>query len=1485
MNCPFWALPAGYAPPGVVLMGAGRPDEPRLIGDSEEIQRFREAARTRIERAAADVGRDLREIPPAALLSLLCASAFSAVAGETAGAPTLGLLSSRAVLGDLISAAIDGVHASSQGRPPSPLDLEREIHWRIEHVLAAQDQRAAVLRAEIAEVLADTDALRSALSGATETGNDRLRNDVISAIDTLSSGYPEVAFLVRTGDHEAAQMQRRLDGQGAEFRALGEMIRSQSADVRIAREDVAAIRHREARGEAADAGRGPRWDSGCPYRGLLPFDQEHAGVFFGRQRLTAELIVKLAGRLAGPSMVVVSGASGAGKSSLLRAGLLPALAAGSQLEGSDGWPRIVMTPTGDPLTELATRLARLSHGGAAAIRHGLAADPDRAHLVVGQAVLDGIGRGNGSWPPAAVRPGRLVLAVDQFEEVFTLAPSRDAGQQAFIAALCAAASQPFGPRGEPPAVVVIAVRGDFWARCAAHAGLARLMQDGMFVVGPMTGTELQEAITGPAAAAGLQIDADLADTVLADLRTAGQDEAEGILPLLSQAMMLTWQRRDGNRLTVQGYHESGGVARSVEFGAEAVYEALPDAGQQIARDIFRALVLVGPDGQLARRAAPRAELAAGRRQAARRGLGTVLEAFASSRLLVLDGDTVQIAHDVLLRAWPRLRGWLDSEQANWMLYTQLQEDAAEWAAHGRDRSFLYRGSQLAAVEQAAARWAADPARYPALTGDRSGFLEAGQRFAARSSRLRRALAVSLILALAASLAGGAAAVLAARKADQQRNNAISSQVAAQSEALDIADPVLAAQLAGAAWQIAPTSQARDSMLDAFAQPDRAVLETNPDSIGLEFTPDGKTLAVNDGLGVQLWNVATRRQTGRPIPATNIVSNIKHMMAFSPDGRLLATNSDSGVGPYPHPVSLGTVQLWDVATRHSTGPPINAVGNSAHVAVLTGLAFSPDGKMLATSGTDRMARLWNVATRHQVGPPIDIPGKALNAGPVAFSPKGTLLATGGGDGTVRLWNVATHDQVGPPINVASVPVGVVTVAFSPDGRLLVTESGDGTVQLWDVATHHQAGPPISVISEGGGPGLVSFSPDGMLLATAGRDGIQLWNVATSEQAGPPMEASAEGVNAMAFSPDGKVLAAIGGDGTVRLLDVAEYQQIGQGIDVGAAGAEGVALSADGRLVAAAGRDGLIRLQNITTQHQVSVQLPSQFNEASSAYPVEGESHMNMVFASQHEILAVQAQNGLMVLDVSTRKRIFYRTGDCGYSTVALSSDGNVLAFNQFNTYTCNVGNKVLLWDLAAGRMITSINFYGNGVGEMALSTDGRILATVGDLDTVRLWEVATGRQIGRAIPAGTLSGLKFSPDGSLLATAEADGTVRLWDVATQQQVGLSMDASTAEGVNAVAFTPDGSLLATAGGDGTVRLWDVATQQQVGPSIEVGGVSAVAFSPDATLLTTLGPDNAVRLWDVTFPSRLPNAMCSIVGHSLTPSEWKAYIPSEPYQRLCS
>ena len=1436
-------------------MGTGRPDELRLIGDSEEIRRFRDAVRVRIEHAAADAGGDLRDVPPAVLLSLLCASAFSAVAEEMAEVPTLGSLSSRVVLGDLISAAIDGVRAGSLARPPSPHDLEREIYWRIERVLAAQDQRAAVLRTEIAEVLTETDALRSALASAIQTGNDRLRNDVISsAIETLSGAYPEMAFLVRAGDHEAAQMQRRPDGQGAEFRALSGMVRRQSADGRIAQEDPAAIGHRHARGargEATDASRGPRRDSGCPYRGLLPFDQEHAGVFFGRQQLTAELIAKLAGRLAGPSMVVVSGASGAGKSSLLHAGLLPALTAGIQLEGSDGWPRVVMTPTGDPLTELATRLAALGHGDAAAVRNRLAVDPGRAHLVVGQAILDGTGRGNGARPPAAVRPGRLLLVVDQFEEVFTLAPGRgDGGQQAFVAALCAAASQPFGPRGEPAAVVVIAVRGDFWARCAAHAGLARLMQDGMFVVGPMTGTELREAITGPAAAAALQVDADLADTVLADLRTAGHDEAEGILPLLSQAMMLTWQRRDGNRLTVPGYRETGGVARSVEFGAEAVYEALPDAGQQIAREVFRALVLVGPDGQLARRAAPRAELAAGRRDAGRRMLGTVLEAFASSRLLVLDGDTVQIAHDVLLRAWPRLRGWLDSEQANWILYTQLQEDAAQWAEHGRDPAFLYRGTQLAAVQQAAARWAADPARYPALTRTQSSFVEASGRNVARSVRLRRAAVLTLALLLIISLAGVAVAVRADRTANQQRSTAISNQLAAQSEALDATNPVAAASLAAAAWKIAPTAEAQTSLLDILAQPHRASITVATGNItAMTFSPDGQRFATATDTGVaQVWDTATHREIGKALTIKQSSSIGIFSIFFAPNDTAITVYGSGGDGPN---------RFYNISTRSAIGPPFQIADNPFNTAT-----FSPDGKIIATGGMTSFTGIVDVATHRQVGALIP------NTQPLAFSPDGKLLAVkalgGPASIAIQVLDIATRSVIAffPSNSSLYSPAA----AFSPDGKALAI-TGATSVSIWDIARHRTIGAPIPAKADG-----LSWSPNGKILAIVSPVGggspavtINLWDPASHQELGGALTVDTN-PGGLTFSPDSRMLATADGS-TVSFWDVAVSRQIGALIP----GAGPVSFSPDGQILATFTNHG-VGLWNVAARREIGEPImasPSLFGGAAA-----------MAFSPDGKILAVGARNklGTQLWGIASLRMI-------GTPIVRGTGQVTALTFSPDGNYLAIGGGSVWLLDVQNRRVI-GLPMTNAGVTALAFSPDGSILA-VADVEhtQVTLFSTATHHQIGArfAVSRTLINAMAFSPDGSIVATANSSG-VTLWDMKTHHQIGTPLNVGVGP-VQTLAFSPDGTILAAAGDDGAIRLWDVASHEQIGSPLVANNnpILGITFSPDGTVLAA-GNARATRLWGVASTKNILNQVCSIAGGSMTKQEWNSYIKSEPFQQTC-
>ena len=526
-------------------------------------------------------------------------------------------------------------------------------------------------------------------------------------------------------------------------------------------EDVLAAREGRAPGAGHQvARRAPA----CPYRGLLPFGESDAEVFYGRERLAAELAAKLAARASRGGLVVVTGASGSGKSSLLRAGLLPILARGQQVPGSDRWPRIVMTPTKDPLTELAARLAAVGGPDALAVRDGLARHPGQAHLAIRSAVLAAAARRDEEPPASGDGAARLVLIVDQFEQVFTLNPDLggEATRQAFITALCSAAANPAGPGQVPPALVVIAVRGDFWDRCAAVPELAGALQDGQFVVGPMTESELRVAITGPAEAAGLRIDPALTDTILGDLRVAGGDRSAGVLPLLSQAMALTWEQREGDRLTSRGYAQAGGVSHAVQTGADRAYETLPAGQQAIAREVLRSMTVASRDGGLARRPVTRDDLYAGLPGAARSDIDAVLDAFAAERLAVLDGDTAQLSHDVLLRAWPRLRGWLEEDQASWIVHGQLADAAAAWHDSHDDPSFLYRGAQLATLQQAVTRWSADPARSPALTGTQRGFLQASERAAARSSRRRRSAFAVLALLTVLAVAASGVALLSAR---------------------------------------------------------------------------------------------------------------------------------------------------------------------------------------------------------------------------------------------------------------------------------------------------------------------------------------------------------------------------------------------------------------------------------------------------------------------------------------------------------------------------------------------------------------------------------------------------------------------------------------------------------------------------------------------------------------------------------------------------
>jgi hypothetical protein len=853
-----------------------------------------------------------------------------------------------------------------------------------------------------------------------------------------------------------------------------------------------------------------------PYRGLMPFSEADAGAFYGRERLTAELVVKLAARLEQGGPVVVTGASGAGKSSLLRAGLLPALARGAQILGSDGWPRMVIQPGRRPLAELAAQVAVLAGEDAAVILAELTDDPGQAQMVIRRAVAADSARRTGG-------NTRLVLIVDQFEQIFTLStePGGEAERRAFITAICAAAAKPAGPLHQPPAAVILSVRGDFWDRMAAYPELARALQDGAFVVGPMTGADLYEAATGPAAAAGLEIEPALADTIRADLETATDSgDTIGLLPLLSQAMLLTWENREGNRLTSRGYELAGGVSLAVQVSADNAYNALTVRQRDLVPGLMRAMTVVSSDRRFTRRPVTREELYSGHPISDRAEIDAILDELAARRLVVLNGNTAELGHEALIQAWPRLRAWLADDQASLHIYSELAEDAYRWQANSGDSSFLYSRTRLATLQSVIDRWAADPGRLPELSGIQREYLRASSRLAARATRQRRAVIAALVALLLVAATGSVTAVISRRNAVLLTAAAASGQLADKSESLGTADAATAAQLAAAAWRISPTAEAYQAMQDVVTKADLAVLKSGQVTIpanggaatAVAFSPDGRTLAIASSDRTELWDVAADSLTLTEITGPPGVAAV----AFSPNGTILATASGRAF------------QLWDFtdpAFLRLIG--VFAAGEAKGV---TAVAFNPDGTILATASAAGTVRLWNVAAVQPIGPTLTVGSLPVTA--VAFSPDGTILATASDDGTTRLWNLK-HPEA--PTLMAALTANaraVTAVAFSPDNTTLATASDDGTARLWDVATGRQTGLPLAVSSLP--VTAVEFSPDGKILATGSDDHTaRLWNVATGNQIGGALPAGSLPVTAVAFSPDGTTLATASADGTAQL----------------------------------------------------------------------------------------------------------------------------------------------------------------------------------------------------------------------------------------------------------------------------------------------------------------------------------------------------------------
>ncbi|MFJ2706334.1 hypothetical protein ACIO3R_24445 [Streptomyces sp. NPDC087428] len=595
--------------------------------------------------------------------------------------------------------------------------------------------------------------------------------------------------------------------------------------------------------------------SDCPYLGLAPFLQRHERVFYGRDAVAERLVERLMTRLP-RGMLVVVGASGAGKSSLLQAGMLPLLARGEL----GRWPVLSMTPKGQPLWKRAHGLADLAGVDVTSVHRSLRDAPRTAPQLIEQVnratrtgtdLAAGIGTGPGGGGPAP----RLVLVIDQLEELFTLAQESEHGREeraAFLPAL-RAATVPAEPGGAPAAMVVAAVRGDFLDQALRFPLLAEAIDAEVFAITPMSEAELRSAVTGPAAEAGRGVDEAVVDAVVAEVRSgdpATEGFGAGVLPLVSQVMYAAWEQREpGGELGLRAYRRGGGTTDAVNRSAQTLYGTLPPERQTTAGVVFTLLTIVAPDGRLARRRLSVAQLRAACTADAAE-VDAVVAAFAADRLLVTDGTGVEIAHDVLLTSWHQLTAWLEGDRLDRALHSQLLTDTTAWLDHDKHKAYLYPAARLAEARAAADRWTADPERYPQPTADAAEFLRTGHRTARRGTRIRRTFLALLAALTATAITLAAIASLAATEASQQHAVALSRQLAAESLSISTAHPVTARRLAAAAWRALPTSQARDAMAQLLDDQERnGILPAFPDPVtGVVFSPDGNLLAATNDDG-------------------------------------------------------------------------------------------------------------------------------------------------------------------------------------------------------------------------------------------------------------------------------------------------------------------------------------------------------------------------------------------------------------------------------------------------------------------------------------------------------------------------------------------------------------------------------------------------------------------------------------------------------------
>lgn len=1224
-----------------------------------------------------------------------------------------------------------------------------------------------------------------------------------------------------------------------------------------------------------------------PFKGLRPFIEADAHQFYGRTHLIHELLSRLDDEDISDGLtrfLAVVGPSGSGKSSVVRAGLIPALRRGG-IDGSQEWFITDMTPGTDPYTELETALLRVAVSAPANLSALLHED------------ANGLLQASRYIMPSS-QNSELLLLIDQFEELFTLVTDAAIREQ-FLDMLVTTIVDPTSR-----VRIVITLRADFMDEPLRTVDFGELLRQRTTFVLPLSPEELEQAIVLPVQKLGLEVEPGLLASLLHDV-----GDEPGALPLLQYTLTELFEHRNGRFLTLTTYQQMGGVSGALARRADDIYDGLDEDGRRATEQLFLRLITLGEGNEDTRRRVRISELNTLQLSA---HILHSLDEYGRYRILTFDHDpttrqpTVEVAHEALLSQWGLLRRWIKNNREDIQRERQLADATIQWQSAKQDASYLLQGSRLSDV----ANWAETTSL--ALTVDEQTFLEASlearaeqeesererqQRELATAQQLansereradaqtafvqklrRRAvyLVILLLLVLGAALAAAYFAQSNAVLADENlaKADALATQESialnnlAQSEQLRLAAEAnnvlakgdmgdLAALLALRSLQSGYTAEADEALMQALNRGFALeTLHSRAQVRDLDFSPDGRYLASADTWdnAVRIWD----SQTGEVIRFR--IPQVAQSVAFTPDGNHLLIGASSDVM---------------VMLNSKTGEIENQFDSPGFVSDIT---MSPDGKTVFISGFGGMLRDLENNRQIQSFNITDSQPKNIFLD-ADFSPNGQHIATAGYDHLVRLWDVATGEEIAQfPGHSAQ----VVSIAFAPDGKHILSASADGSALLWEIATGDTVyeldlGAPIQFAYPQGwsavsridqmfdGVGDVIFAPDGKTIISSSMTNrhVQMWDAASGQ-----LLRTWENVggDAGALSPDGRLVAA----SNKQALHI--WQLHHEPVPTVLYGHDGgiidVAYAPDGQTIASASWDNFARVWDADSGQMLG------------ALPPVGPAPPMYAIAYTDEPDTIWVNLGMTIWrwPYHEARASQFAQGDYWQGGYGFSPDG------RYALYPPTSNHWAVLHDGATGEYVQQFawdkahNDFDNRWTN-AISPDNRyVLSKRVNDNNLHLWDVETG-EIVRVFTGhtGAISYLTFSPDSQMILSSSADGTARLWDVEGGTEI-RQFVMPTGWPYN-VAFAPDGRSVLTGGTDGKARLWDVQTGEQL--RVFAGHedrVTAVDFAPDGRTILTGSDDHTLRLWPTDLAETIELA-CAQLSRDFTPSERNQYgIPDD-------